>query len=74
MKMGSKKPLAALIIAKMKPKDEHGSEEESSEHEAPSDEPSEGHMAAAQEMMDALKKGDKEEFAEALHSFIEMCY
>ena len=62
------KKVAALIIAAKKPeaKKEEGNDVQEDGYK-------EGKAEAAKEMMDALKGGDHDAFAESLQNFIEMC-
>lgn len=62
MEDAKKKSVAALIVAKMKPKEE-----------APEGEDINGRVEAVKEMMSALKDDDAEAFSDALESFVEMC-
>lgn len=68
-----KKPLAALIIAKMK--DKKGPDMMESEDEMSSEDEgeSEGYTAAAEEIISAIKDNDAESLAMALRSFVEQC-
>ena len=77
---GKNKPAVLAIMAKLK-KPEHGMEEmgepkglgageESAEGEAAYHE---GHAAAAEEIMSAIKSGDKQGLMSALKNFYEMC-
>lgn len=59
-----KKNIAALIIAKAKPKDEPVEDR---------DEMVDPLMTASDEVFEALKMDDKEMFYEALKSFVHMC-
>lgn len=73
MHPNKQKAIAALLIAHGKPSmaPAMGDSDESSESDSAG--PHEGHMAAAEDMMKAIKSGDVEEFAHALHAYIEMC-
>lgn len=62
MMMGKGKPLAALIVAKMKPKMKEGDGYDDS-----------GVNAALDEAYAAIEKGNKGAFRTALRSAIEMC-
>ena len=60
-----------MILAKVK------KPEPKQDDEMPSDEGSEdgeGYKAAVDEMMEALKSDNKDQFGEALKSFIELCF
>jgi len=68
----AKKPLAALIVAKMGKKSEPEAMEDSMEDEVePADD--EGLNVAAEEAMAAIKADDVEGFKIALKSFFEQC-
>lgn len=66
-----KKPLAALVIAKMRKKP--SSSEEKYSEEEPEDDMEEGLQAAAEDVLSALEGGDATALKEALKSFIEQC-
>lgn len=67
-----KKPLAALIIAKMK--DKKSSDMEMPESESESDDSEdEGYKVAAEEILMSIKDNDAEGLAEALKNFVDQC-
>ena len=74
----TKKPAAMMaVLAKLKKPSVgevlHGGEEGEEEGEGMGSSMDEGHMMAAEEMMDAMKSGDKGAFVRSLKNFIRMC-
>lgn len=66
-----KKPSLALVIAAGKPKGKPEGDDEAAEGEEESDDGS--YAAAADELFDALKSGDREAFADALRAAVMSC-
>lgn len=72
-----KKPLAALVLAKMKKKpsrmESDSSEEDDYSEEEGEDMSGEGLRAAAEDVLAAFESKDSDALMEALKSFVEQC-
>lgn len=66
------KKTALLILAKKKPAGDDAPPPPDSDSGSDGDD-SEGLKSAAEDVLSAVKDGDADALAEALHSFVEMC-
>lgn len=75
MKDEKKKSIAAVIVAKMKPRmgDKMAEDEGETGEEEESSDDSSGKMEAARELMEAVASRDAQGVKDAMQSFVDMC-